>query len=274
MFRDGRLQESLTLPPTNPVAMLKGGRQLKPEESVNWSIGAIFALGPVNFTLDWFQISVDGRIVLTEQDLSAANRAELIAANGVGADTVTAVAFFVNDIDTETTGLDLVANTAFDFAGGRGNLTLAWNVTETEILDPGATLSDAGVRELEAGLPAGRGTLTFDYARDTWSGLLRWRYRRRLRASVQLRVVLDRNRSDERRRRRIELGAFRPLHRNSRDQEHQRQTAGQASLRGRSRLPGRGLRAQPAGRIQRRELLPTVERRRLADRVPSRLCAT
>ena len=176
VFRDGRLQESLTLPPTNPVARLKGGRQLKPEESVNWSIGGIFALGPVNFTLDWFQISVDGRIVLTEQDLSAANRAELIAANVVGADTVTAVAFFVNDIDTETTGLDLVANTGFDFGGGRSELTLAWNVTETEILDPGATLSDAGVRELEDGLPAGRGTLTFDYARGAWTGLLRWRY--------------------------------------------------------------------------------------------------
>ena len=118
VFRDGRLQESLTLPPTDPVAMLKGGRQLNPEESVNFSLGAAFALGPVNVTLDWFRITVDGRIVLTEQDLSAENRAELLAANVVGAETVTAVAFFVNDIDTETTGLDLVADTAFDVAGG------------------------------------------------------------------------------------------------------------------------------------------------------------
>ena len=176
VFRDGRLQESLTLPPTNPVAMLKGGRQLKPEESVNWSAGFALAIGRVNITLDWFHIAVDGRIVLTEQDLNAANRAELLAANVVGAETVTAVAFFVNDIDTETTGLDLVADAAFDLAGGHGGLTLAWNVTDTKILERGATLSDAGVRELEDGLPESRGTLTFDYTRGAWSGLMRMRY--------------------------------------------------------------------------------------------------
>ena len=176
VFRDGRLQESLTLPPTDPVAMLKGGRQLNPEESVNFSLGAAFALGPVNVTLDWFRITVDGRIVLTEQDLSAENRAELLAANVVGAETVTAVAFFVNDIDTETTGLDLVADTAFDLAGGRVDVTLAWNVTDTRILERGATLSDRGVRELEDGLPESRGTLALDYTRGAWNALLRWRY--------------------------------------------------------------------------------------------------
>ena len=176
VFRDGRLQESLTLPPTDPVAMLKGGRQLNPEESVNFSLGAAFALGSINVTLDWFRITVDGRIVLTEQSLSAENRAELLAANVVGAETVTAVAFFVNDIDTETTGLDLVADTAFDLAGGRVDVTLAWNVTDTRILERGATLSDRGVRELEDGLPESRGTLALDYTRGAWNALLRWRY--------------------------------------------------------------------------------------------------
>ncbi|MCY3811166.1 MAG: TonB-dependent receptor [Gammaproteobacteria bacterium] len=176
VFRDGRLQESLTLPPTDPVAMLKGGRQLDPEESVNFSVGAALALGPVNVTLDWFRITVDGRIVLTEQSLSAENRAELLTANVVGAETVTAVAFFVNDIDTETTGLDLVADTALDLADGRLEATLAWNVTDTQILERGATLSDRGVRELEDGLPESRGTLTLDYARGSWTALLRWRY--------------------------------------------------------------------------------------------------
>ena len=54
VFVDGQLTESLTLPPTNPVAMLKGGRQLQPEESVNLSLGAAFSIGAVDVTLDWF----------------------------------------------------------------------------------------------------------------------------------------------------------------------------------------------------------------------------
>ena len=170
---DGQLAESLTLPPTNPVAMLKGGRQLAPEESVHWGLGALFSLGPVDITLDWFRIAVDGRIALTQQSLSEQDRIDLVAARIVGAETVTAVSFFVNDIDTETTGLDLTAQTGFDWIGGRVNLALACNVTRTDVIDRGATLSPAGEKELEDGLPDGRVSMTLDYARSAWSGWVR-----------------------------------------------------------------------------------------------------
>ena len=113
---DGQLTESLTLPPTDPLAMLKGGRQLSPEESVHWGLGALFSLGPMDVTLDWFRIDVDGRIALTQQNLSAQDGMDLIAAGFVGAGTVTAVSFFVNDIETETTGLDLMAQTGLRLA--------------------------------------------------------------------------------------------------------------------------------------------------------------
>ena len=275
VFRDGRLQESLTLPPTDPVAMLKGGRQLNPEESVNFSLGAAFALGPVNVTLDWFRITVDGRIVLTEQDLSAENRAELLAANVVGAETVTAVAFFVNDIDTETTGLDLVADTAFDLAGGRVDVTLAWNVTDTRILERGATLSDRGVRELEDGLPESRGTLALDYTRGAWNALLRWRYYGELYEHLfncescwietGAMVAVDAE---------LVLGRHRPLHGDPRHQECERPTTGPASLRRGSRLPRSGLPAQPSRGVQRRQLLPAFEQRPVVARYgwPIRAC--
>jgi len=175
-FVDGRLVESLTLPPTNPVAVLKGGEPLEPEESVNWSVGAAFSLGATTVTLDWFRIDVDGRIALTQQNLTDQDRADLIAANIVGAETVTAVTFFVNDIDSRTTGVDLVVDTGFDWAGGRLSLTLAGNLTDTEITDPGVTLTAATARELEDGLPDMRGTLTADFLRDAWSGLVRINY--------------------------------------------------------------------------------------------------
>lgn len=176
VFVDGQLTESLTLPPTNPVAMLKGGRQLQPEESVNLSIGAAFALGNVRVTLDWFRIEVDGRIAVTQQNLSPEDHADLLAANIIGAETVTAVSFFVNDIDSETTGLDLVAETDFELACGRVGVLLAYNLTDTEITDAGATLSAAGVRELEDGLPGSRVNLSVDYTRDAWHLRANWRY--------------------------------------------------------------------------------------------------
>ncbi len=173
---DGQLAESLTLPPTNPVAMLKGGRQLQPEESVNLSLGAVFSLGAVDVSLDWFRIDVDDRIALTQQSLSDRDRADLVAANFIGAETVTAVSFFVNDIRTETIGADLVVDTGFDWAGGRASLTLAGNATRTKVLERGATLSEAAARELEDALPDSRATLTFEYARGSWNGLVRVNY--------------------------------------------------------------------------------------------------
>ena len=175
-FVDGRLVESLTLPPTNPVAVQKGGKSLEPEESVNWSLGGAFSLGPVDITLDWFHIKVDGRIALTQQNLSNQDRSDLIAANIVGAETVTAVSFFVNDIDSETSGIDVVVDSGFDWAGGRLNVTLAGNLTDTEITNPGVTLSPATTRELEDSLPNMRATLTTDYTRGAWSGLVRVNY--------------------------------------------------------------------------------------------------
>ncbi len=176
VFQDGQLTESLTLPATDPIAVLKGGRQLQPEESVNWSLGTVFSFGPVDMTLDWFHIAVDDRIALTQQRLSDEDQAALLTRNIVGAETVRAVSFFVNDIDTRTKGLDFVAETGFDWAGGQANLALACNVTDTSVTSPGLTLSNAGAKELADSLPNVRAILTFDYARGSWSGLARLNY--------------------------------------------------------------------------------------------------
>lgn len=161
------------MPPINPVAALKGGRALQPEESVNWTAGAVFAAGPLRLTLDRFRIEVDGRFALTEQQLTAQDCADLLAAALVGAQTVSAVTFFINDIGSETTGLDLVIDTDFDWAGGQAGVALAGNVIDTDITDRAVTLSEAGAKELEEGLPGSRVTLTFEYARRGWTGLAR-----------------------------------------------------------------------------------------------------
>ena len=52
-----------------------------------------------------------------------------------------------------------------DAYGRRAGVVLAYNLTDTNITDAGATLSAAGVRELEDGLPGSRANLTIDYDR-------------------------------------------------------------------------------------------------------------
>ena len=51
-FSGGMLAESVTLPPTHPVAVLKGGRPLEPEESTNWNLGAVMSSGNATYSVD------------------------------------------------------------------------------------------------------------------------------------------------------------------------------------------------------------------------------
>ena len=44
-FDGGMLADRATLPPDHPISALKGGKGLKPEKSVNYSVGAVFSLG-------------------------------------------------------------------------------------------------------------------------------------------------------------------------------------------------------------------------------------
>ncbi len=174
-FSGGRLVESLTLPATDPSAMLKGGRQLEPEESVNLSLGVVFSVGTFDVSLDWFRIEVDGRIALTQQDLTEQEITQLRAANPEAA-TVSTVTFFVNDIDSETQGVDLVARTDVEVPRGELDVVLAFNATDTKITDPGVTLSGATTRELEDALPSERVTLTLDYLLGPWRAVMRANY--------------------------------------------------------------------------------------------------
>ena len=168
-FQDGMLVESLTLPSISPLAVLKGGKQLTPEESVNWSIGAVFDIWNVDITLDWFDITVDGRIALTQQSLTESDQQLLIDSGIPGAGTIRAVSFFVNDIDSQTSGMDLVASTKYWFTSGDSiSLNFALNITSTDITDRGVTLNVQTERELEDALPESRFSLTIDYEKGDW----------------------------------------------------------------------------------------------------------
>jgi iron complex outermembrane receptor protein len=123
------------------VARALGSRDLEPEKSLNMSAGVV--LNPFRgftFTADVYSIKINDRIVLTE-NLGAAGTGSLAIRNAVksildanGFQSVGAARFFINGLDTTTTGLDVIGTYRFQSAGfGNWSLTAAFNANKTKI---------------------------------------------------------------------------------------------------------------------------------------------
>jgi iron complex outermembrane receptor protein len=169
-FIDGELRDTATLPPTNPIAAFYGAEPLTPEESTNLSFGLVWSGNDWLITADWYQIEVEDRIARsTDFTLSDADRAALVASGQAQAASLSRVGFFVNDFDTTTTGLDIVASLATDHFGGRTTYGLAmnWNDTEVDRFTPGI-ISEARVKKLEESLPRTKGYFSINHQRGPW----------------------------------------------------------------------------------------------------------
>jgi iron complex outermembrane receptor protein len=167
-----------TIPSSSPVAAVRGGQALDPEESINISVGAIFDVGPVSVTADYFNIDMTDRITvsqlfsLTQQEVD-----DLIAEGVTSAGNLQNFRFFTNDFDTETSGLDIVATTAADMAGGTTDFSLAFNYTKTDVTKSNPDTVDATrIRELEDGLPDIRYSITANHMNGDWRFLGRISY--------------------------------------------------------------------------------------------------
>lgn len=175
-FADGQLIEGLTIASTNPIAEFFGGGQLEPEDAQNFSIGFTSSIGKLDLTVDYFDIDVKDRVSLTSTSISDADRAQLIALGNPGAATISQVQFFVNDFDTNTSGIDVVANYPIDWSNSTTDVTLAVNYTDTEVVNRGNTVSDGRIRELQEAIPSYRATLTLNHQIESFNGLLRFNY--------------------------------------------------------------------------------------------------
>jgi iron complex outermembrane receptor protein len=169
-FIDGELRDTATLAPTNPIAAFYGAEPLTPEESTNASFGLVWDTGSWQFTADWYRIEVEDRIARSADfTVTDADRAALVAAGNPEAASISRVGFFVNDFDTTTTGLDLVASVGTDHFGGDTTYAFAlnWNDTEVDSFTPGI-ISAARVKKLEDSLPRTKGYFTINHQRDIW----------------------------------------------------------------------------------------------------------
>ncbi|MDO6462950.1 TonB-dependent receptor plug domain-containing protein [Pseudoalteromonas carrageenovora] len=159
---DGVLQDSALLPPTNPIAVQLGGTELEPEESQSYTLGAVYTIGDLFLTLDYYNIEVDDRISQSEKIVLSQDDKDTLEAAGVpNAQSYAQVSFFTNDFDTTTQGIDLVANYTADMLGGSSTFSLAYNWNETEVTKFSNITGEFKVKRLEEDLPNHRATLTW-----------------------------------------------------------------------------------------------------------------
>jgi iron complex outermembrane receptor protein len=172
-------------------AQALGATPLKPETSTNYSVGITAEpTSRLRITLDAYQIDIDDRIVDTSNlDLSAAQLASqpalapLLARFPAGL----AATYYTNAVSTRTTGVDLVAEYAFDLGdAGRLNLNAAYAFNKTKIRDqiptpavlkavnPNLVLFDRQkIADLTVGTPRKKLILGAVWNRDTVSASLR-----------------------------------------------------------------------------------------------------
>jgi len=114
------------LPPSDPVAQLMGAKELKPEESVSYSIGLTFQPSDrLDFALDFYQIDVTDQLVASSFFSDARTRA-FLAANGYP--NISAASFNTNAVDARIQGMDFTGRYVHGFDhGGRLTLTAAIN---------------------------------------------------------------------------------------------------------------------------------------------------
>ncbi len=175
---DGILVQRGTIPPTNPVAVSKGGKALKEEESTNFSIGVVWDITDnINITADYFNIEVQDRITqsatkqLSDQDIQ-----DLIDQGITGAGDLTEFRFYTNDFDTTTEGVDIVATWAFDSGMGSTDLSFAFNNTKTSVDKASDIIDRERKGELEDFLPENRWYLTGVHNVGNWRMLARLSY--------------------------------------------------------------------------------------------------
>lgn len=153
------------------IAELFGIPNLSNESSVNISAGITWQVNDnLNFTIDGYGIRVEDRVVLTGSFSSSSS--DEIAAILAEANAASAT-FFVNAIDTETLGLDMILTHKTPLGSGRLRSSLAANFTQTEVTDVHIPSSLQGAPDqffnreeqnrFEDALPQSKVNLTFLY---------------------------------------------------------------------------------------------------------------
>ena len=180
-FISGVPLDVVLAPNGGAVANAAGIPKLKQEKSRNFTLGATFKPGNAwAMTADLYRISIADRIVLSGRfdDSNYPALGTLLQQLGVGQ-----AQFFVNSVDTTTTGFDLTVSHKGKLAGGQLNSYLAYNHSKTRVGSVNAPAALAGFEDvllsererlfIEQGAPSRKATLGFEYAAGAWTSDLK-----------------------------------------------------------------------------------------------------
>ncbi len=122
-----------TYPVTSNISQYYGATQLRAEKSTNYGAGIV--IKPSNtftLTIDAYSIKVKDRIGISQSfNVNAPDLIALPALAGVGLGGT--VQYFTNGFDTTTKGVDVVGSYRTELAGGKLNLTLAYNYNRSNV---------------------------------------------------------------------------------------------------------------------------------------------
>ncbi|MDH3509858.1 MAG: TonB-dependent receptor [Gammaproteobacteria bacterium] len=188
----GVLTDTITARTGDDVANAFGIPLLEEEESTSYSLGVVWQPSDMfSLTVDVYRIDVDDRIIFSSNIQNGGDPANS-AIDAVFADLEAAgivvgqAQFFTNAIDTETEGLDVVADWAFDLNNG-ANLGIkaiaSFNDQEvsarksgSSVISPEVLFDDAQVTLIERGQPSERFMLAGTYDRGPWTVDVRGNY--------------------------------------------------------------------------------------------------
>lgn len=130
--------ENKTFPTSDPVAKLLGASPLKPEESVNASIGLTYQpTDRFTASVDFYNITIDDRVVLSS-NFTGGPIGAFLAANGQA--QANGGRYFTNAVDTRTRGVDVNARYTWKLEEmGELALSAAVNVNDTTVTKIRAT---------------------------------------------------------------------------------------------------------------------------------------
>ena len=179
------LTQTLLAPNDDPFTQALGIGNLKIETSQNYSVGFVWQpLDGASFTVDAYQINIDNRVTLSgtlDAAALAGNQAAIdsLAARGIGQGQ-----FFTNAINTRTRGVDIVGSYATGLGGGTLNTTVAVSIVDNKVkkvkdvgnISPNLIFNRANKINVEDSAPTARATVTFDYTRNKFGGLIRMNY--------------------------------------------------------------------------------------------------
>ena len=173
-FIGGQLTNQGVVPSTSAVAMVRGGGQLQPETSRNYSAGVVLDKGPLTFTADFFRIDIADRVALAQEIKLSDDEIETLLAEGIPeARNFPVFRFFLNDFSTTTQGIDLIST----LVKGSTSFSAAYNYTDTAVKNVESSVIDRfRITTLERGLPNTRWNFTVNHDARRWNLMGRVNY--------------------------------------------------------------------------------------------------